>query len=175
MKNLIWNLDHPVRQVSEHTAVTLIRRGGFDIRLDYKLLDKAVCLADIYEPVFFDEETHLTCAFENSMQKFRFFEHMQQSVSVYLFKYCPGGGVVTCFCLVKIPETASESEMATQMSTIMLKIKPKFPEYHTRFMKNQFKRKLQNVANVQSSVIDILHKELASTDLFHSTRTLCTE
>ena len=28
------NLDHPVRQVSEHTTVTLINRGGCDIRVD---------------------------------------------------------------------------------------------------------------------------------------------
>ena len=70
------------------------------------------------------------------------------------------GGIATSFCLVKVPETPSESELASHMSRIILKIKLKFREYHTRFMKKQFKAKLQNFANVQASVLVMLYKEL---------------
>ena len=77
-----------------------------------------------------------------------------------MYKYCPGGGILTSFCLVKVPNTASESEIASKLSGVLLKIKPKLPEFHTRMMKRQFKEKLQNVVTVQGSVLDMIYKEL---------------
>lgn len=42
----------------------------------------------------------------------------------------------------------------------LLKIKPKFPEYHTREMKRSFTSKVCNVACVQSGLLDTIYKEL---------------
>ena len=72
MKSLS-KLDHPVRQVSEHTTATHILKCGTEVRHDYKLLDKALLLADEYEPVFFDEDAHIEHAFENPIAETKIF------------------------------------------------------------------------------------------------------
>ena len=153
-------LDHPVRQVSENTSVQTVHKSVFQIREQYQLLDKSVCLVDALEPVFFSETDHITQPFENAMQRLRFFNNLQLSVDVDLYKYCPGGGITTVFCLVKVSENRSEAEKMSQVASTMLKIQPKLPEIHTRFMKAQFKRRVANVASVKPSLLDLIYKEL---------------
>ena len=70
-------LDHPVRQkkkkVSENVTITRISGAGAEIHSIYKLLDKEMCLADMYVPIFFDENTHLQTPFETHSATFSFF------------------------------------------------------------------------------------------------------
>ena len=80
------NLDHPVRQVSEDVSVRCIQRNWIGIREEYKRIDKVIALADFNEPVFFDEKEHLLNPFQNSMQRHRFFENLQLSVNVDMYK-----------------------------------------------------------------------------------------
>lgn len=52
-----------------------------------------MCLAEYNEPVFFDEMKHVDQPFEYTMERFRYFESLQLSVTADVIKYCPGGEI----------------------------------------------------------------------------------
>ena len=116
------NLSHPVRQVSENTSVWTVHNTKSTVNIKYHLLDKALSLANFLEPVFFDEETHLETQFSDGIQRFRFFDQLQLSVSVDIFKYCPGGGIITVYCLFKVHDIRSDAEKLTQTASVMAKV-----------------------------------------------------
>lgn len=154
------NLNYPVRQVCEDTSVITVKRNVFGVLPEYKLIDKALALVDFNTPVLFDETKHLQNRFENNMQRLRFFTNLQLSHSFDMFKYFPGGGIITVYGLVKVHENRSENEKSAQIAKNLLKLKPIFPEAHTRAMKRSFKERVKNVANVQPALLDVLYKEL---------------
>jgi len=53
------------------------------------------------------------------------------------------------------------TELLTQCARTMVKLKPMFPEFHTRFMKREFKAKFANLATVSAGCMDLIYKELA--------------
>lgn len=75
-------------------------------------------------------------------------------------KYSPGGSIATVYCLIKVQSNRIESDKCSQITSNLLKIKPSFPEYHTREMKRNFKAKMGNVACVQPGLLDTIFKEL---------------
>ncbi|MES9904556.1 MAG: hypothetical protein ABW168_18000, partial [Sedimenticola sp.] len=131
-----------------------------EVKPQYKLLDKALSVVDYNEPVFFYENIHIEAQFENRMQRLRFLQGLQLSVTVDIIKYCPGGGITTTCCLFKVPDSRSDSEKQTSAVSNMLKVQSQFPEYHTRFMKRQFKQRLENVASIQPALLDMIYKDL---------------
>lgn len=155
------NLDHPARPVAEFVSVWTVLSTSTHVRLEYVLLDKVLNVVDYYEPICFDEDVHLKGRFENNMQRLRFFERIQLSVNVDIFKYCPGGSIITCYYLTKFPGDRTDSEKATRVAGVMLKIEPKLPEFHTRAMKREFSERFSNIAKVKPAVVDLLYKELA--------------
>ena len=160
-KNKVENnrqLEHPVRQISENTSVWSVHKNASGTSPKYKLLDKALVLADYFEPVVFDEQLHLEKNFDTPLQRLRYFENLQLSVPVDVIKYYHGGGVVTIYCIVKVKEDRSEGQKMSEVLSIMSKIKPVLPEYHTRSMKKQFKDKVKNIASIQPSLVDFLYK-----------------
>lgn len=155
------NLDHPVRLVSEDVSVRCILKNLIGIREEYKRIDKVVSLAYFNEPVF-DEREHLSSPYQSSMQRLRFFENLQLSVNVDMFKYSPDGSIATVYCLIKVQSNRIESDKCSQIASNLLKIKfstceKSFPEYHTREMKRNFKAKVRNVACVQPGLLDTIY------------------
>ena len=159
-QNINHYLDHPVRTVAEHTTVEH-RTSSADVKEQYFLLDRAVVNAGLQNPVVFSEEEHLSVAFESNFQRHRFLNNLQLSVPVDIFRFCPGGSVVTSICFVQTVDNRSEPEMLTECSRIAIKLKDFFREYHSRLQRKIFKDRLSNVASVLPSVADLIYKELS--------------
>ncbi|XP_060553483.1 uncharacterized protein LOC132714606 [Ruditapes philippinarum] len=85
------NMDHPARPIAKYTSIYTVHKCTSEVKHTYKLLDKALNIADLYEPVFFDENIHLNLPFNDNMQRLRFFENVNLSVTVDIIKFCPGG------------------------------------------------------------------------------------
>ena len=85
---------------------------------------------------------------------------MKLSEDILLFKYCPGGTVISIIYLVKLPPTYSEHEMSTRIARLTAKIKPDLPEYHTRAMKRSVKDCVSSIADISPSTLDMIYSEL---------------
>jgi len=125
------------------------------------LLDKAVVSSDTENPVLFDENLHVEKPFENSMQKFRFFDSLQLSVPVDVIRFCPGGGIGTTYILSQVPENRSDSEMMTDAARLVQRMRPFLKEFHTRAQKMNCKRKISNIEKIKPAIIDYMYSELA--------------
>ena len=158
-QNINHYLEHPVRTVAEHTTVEHRTKRG-DVREQYVLLDRAVVEAGLQNPVVFNEEHHLSVAFESNLQRHRYLQNLQLSVPVDIFRFCPGGSVATSICFVQTVDNRSEPEMLTESTRMACKLKDIFKEYHTRMQRKLFKDRLSNVASVLPSVADLIYKEL---------------
>lgn len=88
-------MDHPARTVGSDISVEFRKKHEFGVREKYRLFDEAITNAAILEPVLFDEDLHLAKPFENPAQRHKYFEEMQLSIPIDLFRYCPGESVVT--------------------------------------------------------------------------------
>ncbi len=138
----IRTLVHPVRQVSEECIVEAREKTLYPIREEYKILHEEVKKVGVLKPVYFDESKHIPKPFETNVQRFRFIENLQLSVPVDMFKYAPGGSYTTVVCVVQVNPSRSDNEKLTQTAKVMAAIKPRFPEFHTRTMKKNFKQQL---------------------------------
>ena len=94
------------------------------------------------------------------MQRYRFYENLQISVPSDLYKYSPGGSLFTLYVIVKTEKERSKGQEFTDVASVMSKIKPNLPEYHTRHMKKEFREKLSYISSVKPSVADFIYKEL---------------
>ena len=83
------------------------------------------------------------------------------SVPVDVIKFCPGGSVVTTFCISQVAESRSEAEMLTNGSQLVQRMRPHLKEFNTGAQKNLFKKKIAYIAKVQPSLFDFIYSELA--------------
>lgn len=95
------------------------------------------------------------------MQRLRFLSDLQLSAPVDIYRFCPGGGILTTVCFVKVQEGRSLPQILTQAARFVMHHKDMFKEYHTREQKGAFKNSLNNVAGVLPSVSEFIYKELA--------------
>lgn len=132
-------LDHPVRNVSEGISVV---HSEISVNLDpkYALIDAAVKDTIEITPVLLDEEKHLVQPFKDASQRLRFVENIHLSVPVDIIKYCPGGAYMAIVFIVKVKPRRTRDQELTETSQVILHLKPKLPEFHTRTMKRRFKR-----------------------------------
>lgn len=149
------NLPHPVRTVGEHTTAEHRRKISFGVKQKYILLDKEVSETD--EPVFFDENRHTEECFENHMQRFRFFENLQLSVPIDIYRFSPGGSIFTTGCIKKVSENRNVPQMLTDAARVVMKNKDKFQEFHTRFQKRIFRERLENIVKISPSIADFIY------------------
>ena len=77
----------------------------------YVKLDVAVEKAGLREPIIFDEEVHLSAPFKTNIQRFRYFKELQLSMPVDVIRFCPGGSLMTTFCIIQVPGTRCDSEI----------------------------------------------------------------
>lgn len=125
------------------------------------MFDEAVANAAILEPVLFNEDLHLAKPFENPAQRHKYFEEMQLSISIDLFRYCPGGSVVTITFAARVDIDRDDNDKLTQPFRVVQQINESLPVYHTRAQKRYFKQKLENIASIKPAVADLIYKELA--------------
>ena len=154
------NLDHPVRTVGENATVEYRPKCSF-MKSKYIRLDRVVSTMKESDYVFFDETCHLEEPFANHMQRHRFIDELQLSKSVDIFKFCPGGSMITTVCIVVVPEGRTEPQMMTQGARFLMNHRYRFQEFHTRAQKRAFKEKLNNVTKVLPSVANFIYKELS--------------
>lgn len=137
------SLNHPVRQVENDISVQ-IYLGSDSVIEKYRTLDNTMKMTGNWQPVLFDENTHVNEPFSDNLQRFRFFQTLQLSIKIGVLRYCPGGSKKTLVYIWKIPD-CSEAESATQTARIIAALKPKLPEYHTRAMKKQWKQRFKSL------------------------------
>lgn len=111
-------------------------------------------------PVVFNEDKHLKNLFENSKEKFRYFEQLQLSMPIDLIRFSPGGSSVTINCIVKVSSDRPTPQILIEGARILQKARPYLQEFHTRSQKALFRERLQNVTHVLPSVADLIYKEL---------------
>ncbi|XP_052798704.1 uncharacterized protein LOC128230468 isoform X1 [Mya arenaria] len=109
----------------------------------------------------FEEDKHLKESFNDNKQRSRYFDDMQLSVPIDLYKYCPGGNVVSIVFVAKVNVNRSSDEALVEPIRVVSQIHNQLPEFHTRAQKRYFKQKLQNIANIKPGVVDFIYKELA--------------
>ena len=113
---------------------------------------------------FFSEffpKCHFRVWFQSNAERFRFFRDLKLSVPIDIIKFSPGGSVLTTFCIVKVNENRSTSEMLTQGATSLQKLQPYLKEFHTRAQKREFRSQLNNVAKVLPAVADMIYKHFS--------------
>lgn len=137
------SLNHPVRQVEKDISVQ-IYLGSDSVIEKQRILDNTMKITDNWQPVLFDENTHVNEPSSDNLRRFMFFQTMQLSLKIGLLRYCLGGSKKTLVYIQKIPDS-SEAESATQTARIIATLKPKFPEYHTRAMKKQWKARFKSL------------------------------
>ncbi len=81
---------------------------------------KPVCISDL------EEIRNLT-----SVQRTRFYDSFRITVRSVLLRYCPGGSLSTIAYIWQYEGPTHTGRMITDL-------KPRLPEYHTRFMKKQW-------------------------------------
>ena len=98
--------------MDEHVAVQHKEASKF-VNNSYSLIDSAVRAHGVGNPVLFNVEKHIALPFENSMQRFRFFDTMKLSVPVDILRFCPGGSNITISRIAQVDELRNDSVMLT--------------------------------------------------------------
>lgn len=155
------SLDHPVRTVDRNATVENRKPTIFRVKPLYALLDAEARKMGMNNPFVFLEEQHLSEPFASNLQRFRYWHNALVSVPIDILKFSPGGSHVTIVCVQQAPLLRSDSEMLTQGARMVDKMRHALKECHTRAMKTAFKRKIQNIANIQPSVLEFIYAELA--------------
>ena len=155
------SLNHPVRTIDEHATLEHRHKNILGVKAKYQLLDKAMSMRNLLDPLMFDEYVHIESPFENASQRYRYFVELQLSVPIDIVRFCPGGSVVTVHCIVRVPETRSDAQILTDGARLLQKVKPELKVFHTRAQRRHFKEGLKNITNISPSVADFIYKELA--------------
>lgn len=150
----------PVRVVSENISVTH-HKNTLEVAARYQLLDNVMCQTDPLTPVLLDETVHPKEPFASSWHRFDFINRIQLSVPVDVLKYHPGSNKTGITSLWKVERTRTQDEQLTQTTQVVSSLQPFLPQYHTRYMKKEFKRKVANVARVTPSIVETIYQEIS--------------
>jgi hypothetical protein len=88
-------------------------------------------------------------------------DSLKLSVPIDLYKYCPGGSVVSIVFVSRVNESRSSNEALVEPVRVVSQMYNSLPEFHTRAQKRYFKNNLQNIACVKANIVDFIYKELA--------------
>lgn len=117
-----------------------------EIKLEYQNFDSRIIEVKNFVPIFFDEEMFLTKPFNNSMDRFRFFQKLSLSSEVAILRYDPGSSNTTITYVWKLVANISDTDLLTSSTRIVQELKPKLYEFHTRQMRRDFVHKFTNIA-----------------------------
>ena len=74
-------------------------------------------------PDIFDEDIHLKDAFENNMQRFRYFADMSLDVPIDILRFSQGGSSVTISCIVQRTKERSVQALLTDGAQVLQKMR----------------------------------------------------
>ena len=89
----------PTRTLDKNTNIEYIEAQQHTDH-KYLLLESALKQAGINVPVIFDEDIHLSKAFENNVHRFRYFSDIRLRIPVDVIRFSPGGSAITIACVV---------------------------------------------------------------------------
>ena len=113
----------------------------------YNRLEGCVTQMELFQPLYFDEDLHLTVKFKGAEQRFRYFEKLSLTVPVHILRYDPGGGIGAISFIWRVPEEGMSSEvMFVRDNKVLHDLRSKLPEYHTRQMIQEFYNAYGNIA-----------------------------
>ncbi|KAJ8375335.1 hypothetical protein SKAU_G00059150 [Synaphobranchus kaupii] len=151
----------PVRVVSENISVIHHNNTPGVVAARYQLLDNVMCETETLKPVLLDENVHLAEPFASSWHRFDFINRIQLSVPVDVLKFQPGGSKTGITLLWKVDRTRTQDQQLTQTTQVVSSVQPLLPQYHTRCMKREFKRKFANVARVTPSIVEAIYQDIS--------------
>lgn len=154
-------LDHPVRQVGDSCTLSH-RPSATEVNPRYAVLDNVVSSREPYQYIMFDESSHISNPFKDYNVKYYFFEKLQLSIPVDMLQYSPGGPGGSVVVLWRTPEERdSVNEVLNMSLKVVENVKPLLPEYHTRFMKSQFLKKISNLqVKLTPAILRFIYSEL---------------
>lgn len=150
----------PVRQVDRDVFLEYCEAASC-VANEYTLFNDVLAGILPWEPVFFDEDKYLTKPFCDAWQRYSFFQKMRFLFPVSVLKYCPGGSHTTIVYVWKMPDVrADQSEEMTHTARIMSSLKTKMPEFHSRSMKQQWKKKFCELVTISPALLDAIYEDL---------------
>ena len=139
----------PSRQIEKDIWLDRRYATKEDIKIEYQSLNNRINEAANFAPIFFDEEIFLTKPFDNSMDRFRYFQKLLLSNEVAICRYDPGGSNTSITYLWKLPENVTDNELMTSSTRIVQNLKQNLYEFHTRQMRKDFIHKFTNLGGVK--------------------------
>lgn len=152
----------PSRQIEKDIWLDRRHATKQEIETEYQSLNNRIHEIENFAPIFFDEEIFLIKPFDNSMDRFRFFQKLVLSNEVALCRYDPGGSNTTITYLWKLPENITDNELMTSSTRIVQNLKQSLYEFHTRQMRKDFIRKFTNLggAKIPPHIMRAIYAEL---------------
>ena len=95
-------------------------------------------------------------------------QSLHLSSPVDMLAYSPGRSVKTIHILYRVREGRSTDEEMTETAQMVAKMRTYLPEYHTRAMKQHFKRRYNTLAGISPSVSEAIYQEMAVDTSVHS-------
>ena len=139
----------PVRQVDTHLSIKYISKVE-SVGSVYNRLDLAMSEIDEFEPLFFDEDIHLSegFAFKSYEQRYKYLSDLALSSDIHLLHYDPGGSLGAVCFMWKISSNMSSEEVFVADTQILSGLRLKLPEFHTRKMRKDFATAYENIAGI---------------------------
>ena len=156
----VQSASSPARTLDEDTSIQFRPSNQF-VEEKYDLINSVMVEVGKDVPVVFDEDIHLKDAFENNMQRFRYFADMSLDVPIDILRFSPGGSSVTIYCIVQRTKERSVQALLTDGAQVLQKMRSDFKEYHTRAEKRLFKKSVKNLCSVNGGVLEEIYKLLA--------------
>lgn len=127
-----------------------------EIKLEYQNFDSRIIEVENFVPIF------LTKPFNNTMDRFRFFQKPSLSSEVAILRYDPGSSNTTITYVWKLAANISDTDLLTSSTRIVQELKPKLYEFHTRQMRRDFVHKFTNIsgATMPPHIMRAIYAEL---------------
>ena len=87
-----------------------------------------------YEPILFDEDTHLSSLFPNPQMRWNFINALRTSERIQIMKYTPGGSRLSIIYMWRVGEEVYENSVAK----IISHIQGTLPVIHSRGQRKAF-------------------------------------
>ena len=100
----------------------------------YKKIDTALSQMKPYEPILFDEDTHLSSPFPNPQMRWNFIDALRTSERIQIMKYTPGGSRLSIIYMWRVGEEVDENSVAKIISDIQGTL----PVIHSRAQRKAF-------------------------------------
>lgn len=154
------SLPHPVPQVSDHVAVQYFSSDdNKPVEKQYDILNTIHSNMQEYEPLYFDEDVHISTVFNCTADSQRFLKELRLDFPVEMLHFDPGSRVGATVFIWKVTVNRSPVEMMTSATKMYKSLENRIPEYHTRFMRQSFAKRYSTVADIPKHIFRSIYAE----------------